>query len=206
MKGDKSATQPNSIEFYLQVLKSSPLAAQDLMKRLPQEERSLRIYALLLLSGANYDLSACLGTLPQEDQDTFKQLRAAASPLPNPYDFSVNINDPYQITTHMDMLWSIFLATGDQKPVCAIADTRAWRNEGKAVLEIRKSGKKIDGITPSLLHGLAYGAGGWSLGSFVRNHGLVADYVDLWKQDPKTPKAIKEELGTLITNEAFKAQ
>lgn len=206
VKEDKGATQPNVIVFYVQVLKSSPLAAQDLMKRLNGEDRATRIYALLLLSEAGYDLSACLPALPEEDRTTFQQVRGQAAALPDPYDFSVNLNDPYQITTHMDMLWSIFLATGDQKPVRAIADTLAWRNEGKAVLEIRKSGKKIDGITPSLLHGLAYGAGGWSLGSFVRNHGLVADYVDLWKQDPNTPKVIREELGTLITNEAFKAQ
>lgn len=206
MHGDKSATQPNIIEFYVQVLKSSPLAAQDLMKRLPQEERPTKVYALLLLSEAGYDLSACLPFLPQEDRDTFKQVRAAALPLPDPYDFSVNLEDPYQITSRMDMLWSIFLATGDQKPARAIADTLAWRDDGKAVLELKKSKKRIESITPGLLHGLAYGAGGWSLGSFFRNHPLVADYVDAWRADPKTPQVIREELGTLITNEAFKMQ
>jgi hypothetical protein len=176
------------------------------MSRLPKEDRSLRIYALLILSEAGYDLSKCLAALPQEDQDTFQQIRSGASPLPDPYDFSVNLNDPYQITTHMDMLWSIFLATGDQKPVRAIADTLAWRDDGKVVLEIKRTKKKIDAITPGLLHGLAYGAGGWSLGSFYRNHPLVADYVEAWKQDPKTPQVIREELGTLITNDAFKMQ
>lgn len=206
MKGDRTATQPNILAFYVQILKSSPLAAGDLMKRLAQEDRSLRIYALLVLSEAGCDLSGCLAALPREDQDTFKQIRTSASPLPDPYDFSVNLDDPYQITTRMDMLWSLFLATGDQKPVRAIADTLAWREDGKAVLEIRKSKKKIDAITPGLLHGLAYGAGGWSLGSFFRNHPLVADYVDAWRQDPKTPRVIREELGTLITNDAFKMQ
>lgn len=206
MKGDKTATQPNILEFYVQILKSSPLAAQDLMSRLPKEEPSLRIYALLVLSEAGYDLSGCLATLPRADQETFKQIRAAAPPLPDPYDFSVNLGDPYQITSRMDMLWSLFLVTGDEKPVRAVADTLAWRDDGKAVVEIRKSKKKIESITPSLLHGLAYSAGGWSLGSFFRNHPLVADYIEAWRQDPKTPQVIKEELGTLITNEAFKVQ
>lgn len=206
MKGDKAATQPNILEFYVQILKASPLAAHDLMSRLPKEDRPLRIYALLVLGEAGYDLSACLATLPQEDQDTFKQIRATASPLPDPYDFSVNLGDPYQITSRMDMLWSLFLATGDPKPVRAIADTLAWREDGRQVMELRTSRKKIERITPSLLHGLAYSAGGWSLGSFVRNHPLVADYVEAWRQDPKTPQVIREELGTLITNEAFRLQ
>ncbi|WP_243384582.1 hypothetical protein [Geothrix alkalitolerans] len=203
-KDDKSGPRPNVITFYVQVLKSSPLAAQDLMRRLSREDRVTRIYGLLLLSEAGYDLSSCLTTLPVEDHQAFQHVRTQAVSLPDPYDFSVNLDDPYQITTRMDMLWSIFLATGDQKPVRAIADTLAWREEGKAVLDLRRSGKKIEGITPGLLHGLAYGAGGWSLGSFVRNHGLVADFVEAWKRDPKTPAVIKEELGTLITNEAFK--
>lgn len=205
-KEDKSGPRPNVIAFYVQILKSAPLAAQDLMRRLGREDRVTRIYALLLLSEAGYDLAHCLTTLPVEDHQAFQEVRTQAVALPDPYDFSVNLDDPYQITTRMDMLWSIFLATGDQKPVRAIADTLAWRDDGRAVLDLRKSGKKIGGITPGLLHGLAYGAGGWSLGSFVRRHGLVADFVDAWRQDPKTPAVIKEELGTLITNEAFKVK
>ncbi|WP_243287552.1 hypothetical protein [Geothrix terrae] len=205
-KDDKSGPRPNVITFYVQVLKAAPPAAQDLMRRLAREDRVTRIYALLLLSEAGYDLSSCLTTLPVEDHQAFQQVRTQAVALPDPYDFSVNLDDPYQITTRMDMLWSIFLATGDQKPVRAIADTLAWREDGKAVLDLRRSGKKIESITPGLLHGLAYGAGGWSLGSFVRNHGLVADFVEAWKRDPKTPAVIKEELGTLITNEAFKVK
>ncbi|HJW42882.1 MAG TPA: hypothetical protein VJ463_00380 [Geothrix sp.] len=40
----------------------------------------------------------------------------------------------------------------------------------------------------------------------MRNHGLVADFVEAWKRDPKTPAVIEEELGTLITHEAFKIE
>jgi len=39
---------------------------------------------------------------------------------------------------------------------------------------------------------------------FFRNHPLVADYVEAWKRDPKTPQVIREELSTLITNDAFR--
>ncbi len=206
VKDDKGSAQPNVITLYAEILKSSPLAAQDLMRRLGREDRSTQIYALLLLSEAGYDLSACFPTLSAEVRDTYLKIRGQAAALPDPYDLSVNLSDPYQITTRMDMLWSRFLVTGDQKPVRAIAGVLEWREDGKAVLEIRRSGKKIDGITPGLLRGLAYGASGWSLGSFVRNHPLVADFVDAWKQDPKVPTVVKEELGTLITNDAFKGK
>ncbi len=56
-------------------------------------------------------------------------------------------------------------------------------------------------LEPPSPAGLGRAAG---FGSFVRNHGLVADFVEAWKRDPKAPAVIREELGTLITHEAFK--
>ncbi len=203
---DQNCFQPNVQTFYVEVLKTSPLAARDLLRRLPKEAHRTRLYALLMLKEAGADLGSCLASLPEADRSQSQAFLDQMPPLPDPYDFSVNLSDPYQITSRMDMLWSIFLATGAQKPVRAIADTLAWRDDGKAALALRKSGKKIDSLSPGLLHGLAYSAGGWSLGSFVRSHGLVADFVEAWKHDPKTPAVIREELGTLITNEAFKAE
>jgi len=203
---DPNGIQPNIRTFYIEVLKSSPLAERDLLRRLPKEQSRIRLYGLLLLKEAGYDLTSFLSSLPEAEKEGFSRIVAQVPPLPDPYDLSVNLADPYQITTRMDMLWSRFLATGDQKPVRAVADVLQWREDGRSLLALRKSGKKIDGITPGVLHGLAYSAGGWSLGSFFRHHPVVADYIDAWKQDPKTPVVIKEELGTLITNEAFKAE
>lgn len=73
-----------------------------------------------------------------------------------------------------------------------------------AFLAMRKAGKKFDGLSLEIVRALAYSASGWSLGSFFSNHPLVADFIDAWKADLATPLVIREELGTLITNEAFK--
>jgi len=98
----------------------------------------------------------------------------------------------------------LFLATGDSKPVRAIASGLEWRKEGKDFLALRKSGRKPDGVTVELVKGVSYMAAGWSLESFYRNHPLVTDYIEAWKKDPTVPMVIREELGTLPTNEAFK--
>lgn len=209
-KDNPAATQPNVIAFDVEVLKSSPAAAQDLMQRLKDIDRSTRGLVLLLLSEAGYDLTACLKTLPEEEQARFPTARAAASALPDPYDLTPNLADPYQITTRLDMLWSRFLATGDEKPVRAIAQVLAWREDWKVFNrrreEFQKTGKQANSLSPELLRALAYGAAGWSLGSFVRHHTLVADFVEAWKRDGTVPVVVREELGSLLTNEAFKRQ
>lgn len=209
-KDNPASKQPNGIAFYVAVLKSSPLAAQDLLQRLKGEDRAIRGFALLLLSEAGYDLSAYLKALPEEEQAWFAEAREAASALPDPYDLTPDASDPYGVTTRMDMLWSLFLVTGDQKPVRAVSQPLAWRDDWKVFTKMRdefqKTGKRTNGITIELARAMAYGASGWSLGSFVRHHPLVTDFVDAWKQDATVPKIIQEELGTLITNPAFKRQ
>lgn len=209
-KDNPASKQPNGIAFNVAVLKSSPLAAQDLLQRLKGEDRSLRGFALLLLSEAGYDLTSYLKTLPEEEQAWFAKAREAASALPDPYDLTPDSSDPYRVTTRMDMLWSLFLVTGDQKPVSAVSQPLAWRDDWKVFTKMRdeyqKTGKRTNGMTIELARAMAYGASGWSLGSFVRHHPLVTDFVDAWKQDATVPKVIQEELGTLITNPAFKRQ
>lgn len=201
---DSNAFKPNQLAFYVEVLKSSPEAAWDLMVRLRGEEKVTRMYGLHLLQEAKYDISMMLSTLPMEEQEVMKVLPTKVPALPDPYDFSINLDDPLQITTRMDMLWSTFVATGNPKPVRAIASILGWRADGKAFAEMMKSGKKIEKITPEIERALAYAAAGWSLGSFVRHHELVADYVACWKQDPATPATVREELNTLFTNPSFK--
>lgn len=209
-KDNPASKQPNGIAFNVAVLKSSPLAAQDLLQRLKGEDRAVRGFALLLLSEAGYDLTSCLKTLPEEEQAWFAKAREAASALPDPYDLTPDSSDPYRVTTRMDMLWSLFLVTGDQKPVRAVSQPLAWRDDWKVFTKMRdeyqKTGKRTSGMTIELARAAAYGASGWSLGSFFRHHPLVTDFVDAWKQDETVPKVIKEELGTLITNPAFKRQ
>lgn len=194
---DKQAFTINMRTFFVEVLKSSPLAAEDLQARLANETPAVRGYALHLLKSAGYDVTKVLAQLPEREQEFQRRI----PPLPDPYDLRV---DPERFDTpqRMDALWSEFLVTGKSRPVRAIAELLLWRDDYKAVKEAREQAKPT--LTVELGRGVSYAAAGWSLGSFARHHGLIADFVDVWKSDPGTPAVLKEELETLFANEAFK--
>ena len=105
-----------------------------------------------------------------------------------------------------DMLWSMFLATGDRAPVDSIIGMLGWRADYEAFAKMREAHQQITEVTPSIAHAVAYSAAGWSIGSFQRSDPLVADYIAATLADPKTPDAIKKELQSLDSNPAFKRQ
>jgi hypothetical protein len=153
---------------------------------------------------AGYGLPGLLEAMPAEDREMFKVIPEKVPPLPDPYDLVPDAQHPMKVPSAFDMLWSQFLATGDPKPVRAIAGALAWSKEGKDFLALRKSGKKPGDVTVDLVKGVSYMAAGWSLGSFYRTHPLVTDYIEAWKQDATVPQVVREELGILLSNEAFK--
>ncbi len=203
-KDDKNTFKPNTRMFCAEVLKSNPGAARDLLSRLKSEEPVVRMIGIVAFLDAGYGLPSLLEGFPTEDQERFKVIPEKVPALPDPYDLTPDVQNFIKVPNAFDMLWSQFLATGDSRPIRAIAGALAWREDGKAFLALRKSGKKPDGITLELAKGVSYMAAGWSLGSFYRNHPLVTDYIEAWKKDESVPATIKEELGTLMTNEAFK--
>jgi len=203
-KDDSNAFKPNMRAFYSQVLKSDPEAAKDMLARLKSEEPVVRMIGAVAFLDAGYILPTVLESMRAEDQEPFKLIPSKVPPLADPYDLVPDVNNVIKVPSAFDMLWSHFLVTGDPKPVRAIAGALVWRSEGQAFLAIRKSGQKPGGITLEIAKGLSNMAAGWSLGSFYRNHPLVTDYIEAWKKDTGVPQVIREELGTLMTNEAFK--
>lgn len=203
-KNDQNAFKPNTRLFCAEVLRSNPQAAHDLLARLKGEEPVVRMIGVVAFLDAGYSLTNLLEAMPAEDRERFKVIPEKVPILPDPYDLVPDTQNFIKVPSAFDMLWSQFLATGDPKPVRTIASGLEWRKEGKDFLALRKSGKKPDGVTVDLVKGVSYMAAGWSLGSFYRNHPLVTDYIDAWKKDSTTPTVIREELGTLLTNEAFK--
>jgi len=203
---DQRGTSPNAVTFYVEVLKSSPEAQRYLLAHLHEQPHGPRLFGLYLLRLAGADITPSLAGLSEEDQRMVRQTPG----LPDPYDLRVEIADSIGVPGRLDMLWSIFLATGDFKPIQAIAGTLAWRDDWKVFKQVRddfqKFGKKPAGMTPELMRATAYMSAGWSLGSFYRNHGLAADYIESMKSNPMMPPVIREELGTLISNPAFKME
>lgn len=203
LANDNMAFTLNVRTFLVEVLKSSPEAANDLQARLAGEDSAVRGFALHLLEKAGYDVTQVMARLPEKDRAFQEEFLRRVPPLVDPYDLQV---DPAHFDTaaRMDALWAIFLATGKPKPVRAIADVLMWRDDYPAISDAQKTPGKHKAMTVALGRGVCYMTAGWSLGSFVRHDGLVADLVDAWKADPDTPKALKEELDNLLVNEAFK--
>jgi hypothetical protein len=185
---------PNIMVFFVEALKANPVAADDLLRMLPTEGRSVRVYGIPLLSEAGYATSALLDALKEDEKTAVTSVH-----LPDPFDLKPDRTLP----NRMDMLWAVFSATGRYKPVGTIASMLAWRPDYDKFVQMQKSGQDPTELTDSIMRAVVYTAAGWSLNALSRNDGLVADYVDALKASSDTPLAVKAELANLSTNPAF---
>ncbi|HTF43353.1 MAG TPA: hypothetical protein VK641_05625, partial [Terriglobales bacterium] len=109
-----------------------------------------------------------------------------------------------ELFQHLDMMWAVFGATGQFKPVETIASALNWRTDYEDFDKMRKTPNHPSTLTPSIVRGVVYTAAGWSLWSFQRNDPLVADYIDYLLASSDTPESVKSELTGLSSNPAFK--
>jgi hypothetical protein len=146
---------------------------------------------------AGYDIGSVLSVLSEEEQRKFLSLPQ----LQDPFDLAPT-RDLFQ---HLDMMWAVYMATGDFKAVQTIAGTLSWRADYEAFDKLRNTPNHPSTLTPSIVRGVTYTAAGWSLWSFQRNDPLVADYIEYLLASPDTSDSIKTELRGLSSNPAFKA-
>ncbi len=176
--------------------KADPNAAKDFQTRIVVQPPMTRALGLLILRWAGYDISSVLNAWSAEDRQKFLSI----TPLQDPYDLTPT-KDLFQ---HLDMMWAVFEATGEFKPVKTIASALSWRSDYDDFDELRKTPNHPSTLTPSIVRGVTYTAAGWSLWSFQRNDPLVADYIDYLLASSDTPESVKSELMGLSTNPAFK--
>src|SRR6266851_604625 len=182
--------------FLSAAAKDDPIAAQDFRTRIAAQPPLTRALGLPILRSAGYDIGSVLNALSREDQQKFLSLTS----LQDPYDLTPT-RDLFQ---HLDMMWAVFEATGEFKPVKTIASTLSWKSDYDEFDKLRKTPNHPATLTPSIVRGVTYTAAGWSLWSFQRNDPLVADYIDYLLASSDTPEAVKSELRGLPTNPAFK--
>jgi len=182
--------------FLSAAAKADPIAAQDFRIRIASQPPLTRALGLLSLNSAGYDISGVLNPWSAEEQQKFLSL----PPLQDPYD----LTPTRELFQHMDMMWAVFGATGQFKPVKTIASALGWRTDYEDFDKLRKTPNHPSTLTPSIVRAVTYTAAGWSLWSFQRNDPLVADYVDYMLASADTPEAVKSELRELSTNPAFK--
>jgi hypothetical protein len=191
---ENARLMPNIMVFFVEALKASPAAANDILLALPHEGRSVQIYSVPLLTAAGYPTGPLLSGFTDEEKTIIDSAH-----LQNPFDLKPDRTLP----NRMDMLWSVFFATGRIGPVRTIASMLAWHADYDKLMEIQKSGQKPTEATESIMRGVVYTAAGWSLNALSRNDGLVADYIEALKSSSDTPATVKEELANLYTNPAF---
>jgi hypothetical protein len=191
---EKARLMPNIMVFFVEALKASPAATNELLRALPSEGRSVRIYTIPLLSQAGYVTDSLLNEFTEDQRAVLRSVQ-----LPDPFD----LKPDRELPNRMDMLWAVFFATGRIEPVRTVASMLAWRSDYDKFVEMQKSGQKPTEATESIMRGVVYTGAGWSLNALSRKDGLVADYIDALKSSPDTPATVKAELANLYTNPAF---
>lgn len=182
--------------FLSAALNADSIAARDFRTRIGAQPPRTRALGLLILRAAGYEIGSVLDTLSSEEQQKFFSL----SPLQDPFD----LTPTQQLFQHLDMMWAVFGATGQFKPVNTIASALSWRADYEEFDKLRKTPNHSSTLTPSIVRGVVYTAAGWSLSSFQTNDPLVADYIDYMRASPDTPQAVKLELAGLASNPAFR--
>lgn len=190
----------NLMEFFVAAFKAYPVAAEEMQRKLPTEDRWTRLIGTAVLGWAGYETASLRAGLPQEDKNAL-----GAVALPDPFDMTPN----ERIGARQDMLWAVFFATGRIEPVRAISTALAWAEDYGKLMEhgrqVRASGEKPTGEWPPYAaRAAAYGAAGWSMGSLARSDALLSDYIDALKAAPETPPSVKQELENLYKNPAFR--
>ena len=134
--------------------------------------------------------------MSSEEQQKFLKI----PPLQDPFD----LTPTQELFQHLDMMWAVFGATGEFKPVQTIATALSWKADYEDLEKLRKTPNHPSTLTPSIVRGVVYTAAGWSLYSFQRNDPLVADYIDYLLASQDAPQLVKSELAGLSNNPAFK--
>ena len=175
---------------------ADPIAARDFQSRIATQPPLTRALGLLILRSAGYDVSSVVNALSAEEQQKFLSLPQ----LEDPFDLT-----PTQaLFQHLDMMWAVFGATGQFRPVKTIASALSWRADYDDFDKLRNTSNHPSTLTPLVVRGVTYTAAGWSLWSFQRNDPLVADYIDYMLASSETPQSVKSELTGLSSNPAFK--
>lgn len=182
--------------FLSAALKSDPEAASGFQTRVAALPPLTRAFGLVVLRSAGYDISSMVNTMSADEQRDF----LAFPTLQDPYD----LTPTKALFQHLDMMWAVFGATGEFKPVQTIASCLSWRADFEDFDKQRKSSTVPKTLTPSIIRGVVYTAAGWSLSSFQKNDLLVADYIDYMQSSPETPQPVKLELAGLSSNPAFR--
>jgi len=188
--------EENISEFLVAALKANPLAAEDFQMRIASQPEPVRMVGVNVLRSAGHYVDGLVNSWSADEQKRFQSMPALADPF--------DLTPTAQLPRHLDMLWSMFWATGQLGPVKAIASELEWAADYTAWDKAKKSGALPTTLTASFVRGQSYQAAGRSLAAFQRNNPLVADYIDYLVAAPDTSASVRSALKGLGSNPIFK--
>ncbi|WP_248361327.1 hypothetical protein [Anaeromyxobacter oryzae] len=185
--------------FPAYALAAAPAAAPTFAAGLRDADEPTRAMGVVALRWAGLDARALAATLGPE----WTTRAEALSIRPDPLALEATAARLDETTARMDLAWAWFMATGRPEPIRAIVDLLRYRDDYSALRTAQATPGRKEAADP-LARGVLYATAGWSLASFYATHVLAEDYVRLWREDGSVPAPIREELRTLLSNEAFR--
>lgn len=148
-----------------------------------QEDRT-KIYLVYLIQYSKIDDGRFLKDLKGIEGEAFMKVKEESFP-----DIYGELNEP----TQLDMLWSVFFATGSYKPILKFIKTLDYAKYQKDYENFSRS-KKTEADKLKVIKYAMYKAIVWSLNSNCHQHRLVCDYCKWAEQFEDLTKIQKKEL------------
>jgi len=158
---------------------------------------------VLRLGGA--DLRQLLPRLPEEIAARYDSVAALPDPRSLPeFRDPLDVEAVKQLGDTMDLCWSGWMVTGDESYLRVLVSLLGHPEDFAELQTWQKNRGGEKGLNARVANGLGYQIAGWSIGSFQRSDPLVADWLAFWQNNPAVPEVLRHEIGTLLTNPAFK--
>ncbi len=191
---DDARLAPSNWAFFIEALKLEPLAAQELIGKLPGEDPQVKSLGIPLLKAAGYDTTKLTAAMSEEERSRLRDIT-----LPDASDVKPGKTQ----IVRMDMLWARYFVTGRIEPIRLLVTVLGWREDFDGFIKNRPYYMKPIRMDETTMRALAYAAAGKSLSTLSKNDALLADYVEAIRSAKDTPETIKAELGGMHTNTAF---
>ena len=191
----------NLMEFFVAAFKAHPVAAEELQRRLPAEDRWTRLIGTAVLGWAGYETASLRAVLPQEDKNAL-----AAVSLPRPIRYNSQREDrcPAGHAVGHFLCYGTD-AAGSSHQHGAGLERRLHQADGTRPSDARfreKSPLVSGRLTQRALPHTAQPVGRWA--RWLHPTHWLSDYIEALKAAPDTQPSVKQELENLYKNPAFR--
>lgn len=207
----KAALRQKAIEvhgvygFFVAAFRTQPAARAAELANLESLDPADRWAFLMTLRLGGDDVTVASASLQADAKEAIR----TSIPLADPpellaFEDPVDPQKTLGLGVPMDQCWGGWMATGDPKYLRGLVAQLAYAPFLPDLNHLLETKAGAKGLNAKVAKGLAYRTAGWSLASFDREDPQVADWIAFWEKDPSQPDMVRTQLGTLLTNPAFR--